>query len=117
MLLAPVSAISRANGFPNSCWGWGGEDDILRSRLVKVGVPPTGPLPTAGNYTELPHEHQGSSPATKNMRRWEDIQLHSTDLGDGLGNAKEVAAWALHDYGDGGKTATAVVTWTQRRGG
>lgn len=36
-----------ANGYPNTCWGWGGEDDRLRWRLTAAGVPdpvrPVGP--------------------------------------------------------------------------
>jgi hypothetical protein len=38
---------TRANGFPNSFWGWGGEDDALRWRLdriqARVDAPAAGP--------------------------------------------------------------------------
>lgn len=28
------------NGFPNTFWGWGGEDDEMYSRIVEVGDSP-----------------------------------------------------------------------------
>jgi hypothetical protein len=31
----------RVNGFPNDIWGWGGEDNALRERVLRRGVPHT----------------------------------------------------------------------------
>lgn len=94
VVASSVAVLRRANGFPNSCWGWGGEDDILRNRILKTSGPGSIVEPPAiGHYVELPHEHQGLRPETKNMRRWEDIEAHSANLTDGLSTTASVAIW------------------------
>ena len=40
-----------ANGFPNTLWGWGGEDDALRLRVLRAGARIA--LPRAGSYRDL----------------------------------------------------------------
>jgi len=44
----------RVNGYPNQFWGWGGEDDVLRNRLIRAKVPIYRPS-VQGGITELPH--------------------------------------------------------------
>lgn len=94
--------LERINGFPNKCWGWGGEDDIVRNRLHGLTIPiacgssavtaaATGSVAAAShelNYIELSHEHQGHNPLLKNMHRWEDVEQWSNDLSDGFSNAR-----------------------------
>ncbi len=97
VLKIKVSDFYAANGFPNECWGWGGEDDVLRNRLLKAGITIANPYTDAkdGLYTELPHEHQGNSTSTKNMTRWEDVEYFSINTDDGV-NTVEHKYEALH---------------------
>jgi len=47
------------NGFPNSLWGWGGEDDCLYARMAPAGLPlpPERPPPAAaGALVDLEEE-------------------------------------------------------------
>lgn len=81
----PREDMLRANGFPNQCWGWGGEDDCLRERLLRTGTRillPTSDKPE-GLYVEQPHDHQNVQ-GLRNDRRWEDKALYSHDLSDGI---------------------------------
>ena len=74
-----------ANGYPNEMWGWGGEDDVLKERLISI-LRPMGSPPNdaAGMYMELPHPHQGDSAETKNMQRWEDTEKFSKNKTEGI---------------------------------
>jgi hypothetical protein len=81
--------LERINGYPNKCWGWGGEDDVVRNRLLSLDLPIKSPPLHAGlSYVELSHEHQGHNPLLKNMSRWEDIEEYSNDLSSGLSNVR-----------------------------
>ncbi|KAJ1421893.1 nucleotide-diphospho-sugar transferase [Ochromonadaceae sp. CCMP2298] len=42
---------SSINGFPNNFWGWGGEDDEMYNRTLRVGLTPTAP--TAGSMRDM----------------------------------------------------------------
>jgi hypothetical protein len=98
-----IELLRRCNAFPNCCWGWGGEDDILRNRLLRFCGPGSIVEPPAiGHYTEMAHEHQGLRPETKNMQRWEDVARWSTDLSDGLSTTAKVAA--IHSATSTGNT-------------
>jgi hypothetical protein len=84
-------AFKTINGFPNQCWGWGGEDDIVRNRITSLKIPLVDAftiVPDGSGYTELDHEHQGHNPLLKNMHRWEDVEQWSNDLSDGLSNVR-----------------------------
>ena len=41
----------KINGFPNTFWGWGGEDDALYRRVIAMGLPIT--VPHSGKYTDM----------------------------------------------------------------
>lgn len=56
-----------ANGFPNSFWGWGGEDDAFAARLRAAGV--TVVQPTEGSYRDLEF---GASPDKRASTRVKD---------------------------------------------
>jgi hypothetical protein len=84
-----VDDFVKCNGFPNKCWGWGGEDDIFKRRLEQSGIGIAKPLmspevDTSQFIYELPHKHMGDDSATKNMTRWEDIELYSNNMADGI---------------------------------
>lgn len=91
VLFMTREAFQKVNGFPNQCWGWGGEDDIIRNRIVSARVPLVDActlVPHSALYTELDHEHQGHNPLIKNMHRWEDVEQWSNDLSDGFSNVR-----------------------------
>lgn len=44
------------NGFPNTFWGWGGEDDALLARARRCGL---CPVAVAGNLTDLERDARG----------------------------------------------------------
>lgn len=54
------------NGFPNSFWGWGGEDDALAARLKTAGVTTT--RPTHGFLRDLEAGAEASCRASTRVR-------------------------------------------------
>jgi hypothetical protein len=67
------SALRKTNGFPNGFWGWGGEDDALRNRLAREGIPVLQPTLRSG-FQEMDHVDSRSKPEWKNLRKWEDLE-------------------------------------------
>ncbi|XP_012811668.2 UDP-Gal:betaGlcNAc beta 1,4- galactosyltransferase, polypeptide 1, gene 1 isoform X1 [Xenopus tropicalis] len=65
-----VSALSkeqfrRINGFPNTYWGWGGEDDDIYNRIVAKGMSISRPDATTGKCRMIKHnrdEKNGDNP-------------------------------------------------------
>ncbi|KAM4609555.1 beta-1,4-galactosyltransferase 3-like, partial [Discoglossus pictus] len=56
-----VSAVTpeqymKMNGFPNTYWGWGGEDDDIALRIRLSGMSITRTLPSIGRYKMVQHE-------------------------------------------------------------
>ncbi|CAB9516367.1 4-N-acetylgalactosaminyltransferase bre-4 [Seminavis robusta] len=71
----------RINGFPNNFWGWGGEDDEMQRRLVKVGVqfdaPDAGALQDLeGMSLEEKLNFLRQNRAWKNAVKWEAADEH-----------------------------------------
>ena len=46
------------NGFPNTFWGWGGEDDALRTRVLRCGLKYS---PVEGSIVDLERDETGST--------------------------------------------------------
>ncbi|XP_071813720.1 beta-1,4-galactosyltransferase 5-like [Apostichopus japonicus] len=59
------SQVADFNGFPNTYWGWGGEDDDILGRMRSVGLFKTRPWGQVGFYNVIPHHHK-SAPKNKN---------------------------------------------------
>jgi hypothetical protein len=59
ILSISIKDFQRVNGYPNQFWGWGGEDDVLRNRLIHGKIPIYRPT-VHGGIKELPHEHVGN---------------------------------------------------------
>lgn len=62
-----VSAIStehfrQLNGFSNSFWGWGGEDDDMSNRIRHHKLFISRYPPTIARYTMLSHRKEKPSP-------------------------------------------------------
>lgn len=73
----------RLNGYPNTFWGWGGEDDELKNRLDRNGL--TFDSPDAGTLTDLEgmdlQEKLGflrQNKEWKCMTKWECLDEHQT---------------------------------------
>jgi hypothetical protein len=57
---------NRVNGYPNQLWGWGGEDDILRNRLIHAKIPVYRPT-ISGGIKDLPHEQAVPNPRKREL--------------------------------------------------
>ena len=55
------------NGFPNSAWGWGGEDDCLMNRCAARGV--TIVRPSRGGYRLLDHSPPSRQQINQNKKK------------------------------------------------
>ncbi|XP_045522325.1 beta-1,4-N-acetylgalactosaminyltransferase bre-4-like [Pieris brassicae] len=53
-----VKHFSKVNGYSNSYWGWGGEDDDIYKRLHEAGIPVTKYDKQIALYTSLRHVKQ-----------------------------------------------------------
>lgn len=85
VLSMSMKDVKRTNGYPNSFWGWGGEDDALRNRLKNKGIKIWQPQISSG-FKVLEHPDTRKIPGAKNMTKWEDV---AGDTGkDGLSNIK-----------------------------
>jgi hypothetical protein len=60
----------KCNGYHNEFWGWGGEDNNFRDRILAVGLKTESRM---GIYKSLPHEHQLNPKLhPKNVKLWQD---------------------------------------------
>jgi hypothetical protein len=80
------------NGFPNTYWGWGGEDDEMLRRCKRT-IPDFRPeVPDSGNICDLEKmtldeklNHLRAMPGCKNSIKWELHDAHArTWMNDGL---------------------------------
>ena len=77
------SDYKRINGYPNTFWGWGGEDDEMQKRLERLGI--KFGSPTEGSIRDLENmtidEKLGflrKNRAWKCMVKWEALEEHET---------------------------------------
>ena len=86
----------KINGYPNSYWGWGGEDDELMRRYKEANLGPVPPnCPTHdGTYFDMEElnletklQFLRKNPYLKNFKKWEGAAEHdATWKTDGLRN-------------------------------
>ncbi|XP_051266749.1 beta-1,4-galactosyltransferase 1 [Dicentrarchus labrax] len=87
-----VSSLSKSqflkiNGFPNSYWGWGGEDDDIYKRIVFHGMSISRPDSVIGKYRMIKHVrdlHNEANPHNPDKLR----KTHSTMDKDGINSLK-----------------------------
>jgi hypothetical protein len=77
----------KINGFSNCFWGWGGEDDAIRTRLkinkyMKIGYP------NSGKYEEIDHGHDKTKRFDKSAKRKLMKQQYYNWRNDGLKQVK-----------------------------
>ena len=73
ILSMSIEDVKTINGFPNTFWGWGGEDDALRIRLQKKEIPILQPTLRGSGFRELKHVDTRTKQEWKNMQKWEDL--------------------------------------------
>lgn len=69
------------NGFSNSYWGWGCEDQDMRMRCINAGL---GWMRRPGTYKFLPHAPSVIQPVFKHNRAELDRAITMRDFSDGL---------------------------------
>lgn len=62
----------RVNGYPNDFWGWGGEDDALRNRLIRIGKKFIRPT-VKDILEEQVHPHAGDNPELVNETKRKQV--------------------------------------------
>jgi len=77
------SDYKRINGYPNTFWGWGGEDDEMQKRLLKLGIKFTSP--DKGKLKDLENMNikqkinfLRENKVWKCMVKWEALDEHDT---------------------------------------
>ncbi|KAI5089079.1 beta-1,4-galactosyltransferase 4 isoform X1, partial [Silurus meridionalis] len=60
---------SKVNGFPNTYWGWGGEDDDLRIRVQLQGMKIIRPPADVARYTMVFHKRDTGNEVNKDRMR------------------------------------------------
>ena len=59
----------KINGASNKFWGWGGEDDDLRNRIIKSGMRPTIGDRNVSRYSTIRHEPEEKNPNREKVLR------------------------------------------------
>ena len=79
-----VKQFKTVNGFSNSFWGWGGEDDDMSNRLKHVGYHIARYPVNIARYTMLTHKKEKANP-----KRYEKLSIGAKryDI-DGLNSLK-----------------------------
>ncbi|XP_033494292.2 beta-1,4-galactosyltransferase 1-like [Epinephelus lanceolatus] len=92
---------SKVNGFSNTYWGWGGEDDDLYTRITQRGMTISRPDMVTGKYRMIKHKrdpHNESNPKTYSKLR----QTRQTMDKDGINTlkytVKEIVKDKLYTY-------------------
>ena len=78
VLSMSLKDIETVNGFPNTFWGWGGEDDALRNRMGARGLRVFQPTVRGEGFVEQEHVDSRQQTEWKNMRKWEDLEADRT---------------------------------------
>lgn len=77
----------KMNGFPNTYWGWGGEDDDISKRVRLSGMMIYRPPPDIGRYTMISHvPDKGNEENEKRFELFENAE--KTWKTDGMNNLK-----------------------------
>ena len=108
------SDFRRINGYPNTFWGWGGEDDELQNRLERNGI--TFESPDTGSLQDLEEMNLNEklqflrdNKSWKCMVKWEALEEHmKTWRSNGLADLKYKVI--KNDFMDDTQKASMVTT-------
>lgn len=75
----------RVNGFPNSYWGWGGEDDDINKRIKFRRLTIVRPKEPQGRFTMIKHGPDKGNPYNNNVHKNVKLALRRIRR-DGLNN-------------------------------
>lgn len=67
------STYEKINGYPNTFWGWGGEDDALGNRLVATNTELILPLSDSYQIVEMKHTSVADNKTYTNINKKENI--------------------------------------------
>ena len=122
--------MKRINGFPNTFWGWGGEDDEFQKRCERTGI--TWQFPARGTITDLEAmtlgEKIGLLKEHKNWKcnlKWEALEEHeATWSTNGLADLRYSEEGRTDDLHPSGKVTKVTVDlglngthWTNDKSG
>lgn len=84
-----IEDMKKINGYPNTFWGWGGEDNMFRVRLKDKNIDVYQPTLRNEGIKELKHVDTRSLRQLRNMRVWEDQEEERKHIGrEGYKNTK-----------------------------
>jgi hypothetical protein len=72
VLSISMKDFDKVNGYPNEFWGWGGEDDALRNRLIRIGKKFIRPT-VKDIAEEQEHPHAGDVPSLVNENKRKQV--------------------------------------------
>ncbi|XP_069802453.1 beta-1,4-galactosyltransferase 3-like isoform X2 [Dendropsophus ebraccatus] len=78
----------KINGFPNTYWGWGGEDDDIAMRIRLSGMSITRSPLSLGRYKMIPHDRDSGNEENSHRytllrntkKNWKDDGMNSLDF-------------------------------------
>ncbi|XP_049912713.1 beta-1,4-galactosyltransferase 2-like [Epinephelus moara] len=86
----------KINGFPNTYWGWGGEDDDMYKRIIHRGMSISRPDMVTGKYRMVKHKRDlHNEPNPRNPDKLH--QTHLTMNEDGINSLKYTVKEIVRD--------------------
>jgi hypothetical protein len=99
VLSMSLADIKRINGFPNTFFGWGGEDDALRNRIKAKKLDVYQPTLRGQGFKELSHVDSRTKTEWKNMEKWENLAADKRNPTSGVKNVRYTVV-ATEDISD-----------------
>ncbi|XP_049421284.1 beta-1,4-galactosyltransferase 2-like isoform X2 [Epinephelus fuscoguttatus] len=91
----------KINGYPNTYWGWGGEDDDIYRRIIYSGMSISRPDPEVGRYKMLRHKrdlHNEPNPRNPNKLRHTYLTMNEDGINSLNYTVKEIVKDKLYTY-------------------
>ncbi|XP_070842396.1 beta-1,4-galactosyltransferase 1-like [Chaetodon trifascialis] len=91
----------RINGFPNSYWGWGGEDDDIYKRIIFHGMSISRPNSVIGKYRMIKHMrdvHNEPNPANPGKLRTTHLTMDKDGINSLNYTVKEIVKNPLYTF-------------------
>ncbi|XP_054863292.1 beta-1,4-galactosyltransferase 2-like isoform X2 [Amphiprion ocellaris] len=91
----------KINGFPNTYWGWGGEDDDIYKRIVFRGMSISRPDSETGRYKMIKHNrdlHNEANPKNPDKLRHTQRTMDEDGINSLKYTVKEIVKDALYTF-------------------